>query len=153
MSKEKRNWWWRFVGWIPEKDSERESVWSVSKRRRGIFTVTVVFVLGYLILWSPGISLEDNGLLNNKTIEQFIQFGVFSVVLTFFVFEGVDIMGALSTWVATWALARKDALEKAEREAEKERTHRERVERELELLKAELDGLRMQYEIDRDSRK
>ena len=62
-------------------------------------------------------------------------------------------MGALSTWVATWALARKDALEKAEREAEKERTHRERVERELELLKAELDGLRMQYEIDRDSRK
>ena len=86
-------------------------------------------------------------------IEQFIQFGVFSVVLTFFVFEGVDIMGALSTWVATWALARKDALEKAEREAEKERTHRERVERELELLKAELDGLRMQYEIDRDSRK
>lgn len=153
MSKEKRNWWWRFVGWIPEKDSERESVWSVSKRRRGIFTVTVVFVLGYLILWSPGISLEDNGLLNNKTIEQFIRFGVFSVVLTFFVFEGVDIMGALSTWVATWALARKDALEKAEREAEKERTHRERVERELELLKAELDGLRMQYEIDRDSRK
>ena len=141
------------MGWIPEKDSERESVWSVSKRRRGIFTVTVVFVLGYLILWSPGISLEDNGLLNNKTIEQFIQFGVFSVVLTFFVFEGVDIMGALSTWVATWALARKDALEKAEREAEKERTHRERVERELELLKAELDGLRMQYEIDRDSRK
>ena len=85
-------------------------------------------------------------------IEQFIQFGVFSVVLTFFIFEGVDIMGALSTWVATWALARKDALEKAEREAEKERTHRERVERELKLLKAELDGLRMQNEIDRDSR-
>lgn len=153
MSKEKRNWWWRFVGWIPEKDSERESVWSVSKRRRGIFTVTVVFVLGYLILWSPGISLEDNGLFNNKTIEQFIQFGVFSVVLTFFVFEGVDIMGALSTWVATWALARKDALEKAEREAEKERIHRERVERELDLLKAELDGLRIQYEIDRDAKK
>ncbi len=61
-------------------------------------------------------------------------------------------MGALSTWVATWALARKDALEKAEREAEKERTHRERVERELELLKAELDGLRMQNRINRDSR-
>ena len=62
-------------------------------------------------------------------------------------------MGALSTWVATWALARKDALEKAEREAEKERMRRERAERELELLKAELDGLRMQYGIESDTKK
>lgn len=71
----------------------------------------VLTILGYSVWqnWNAA-----NGFIENFThsdVVKFTQVAIFAVVLTFVIFEGVDIMGAMTSWAAGWALKQLDKYE------------------------------------------
>lgn len=128
MSKE--SLFWRFVVWLRDVDEVRESIWSVSGRRRGAFTVTVLVSLGagFYSYWD----------VDKSDLENFSSIGFSSVLFVFFLFEAVDIMGYL-TQKAAESLLRAKARIEAQREQRVQEV-KDAYERGRRDMKAELSG-------------